>query len=459
MRFKKVFLYSSMLLGLASMQAFGDIGSDLNNFFGSSDFISNDTSPGSFHDQQAGYYSGGSLSLRHQVREFQIASIQLPSFSGGCGGIDMFLGSFSMMSSAQLTTMIKNIMSSAGAYAMDVALAAAVPQLKAVKDRLESMMHQINSMSANSCEIGQDLVGGLFPKMQGSQQQICKDLASQPGGPVSDWAAAKQDCGTTGGDEQKNLDNSDAAHKPEIDSGNIVWQALEQDGIATPGSDPQLAEFMMTLTGTVVVDTTTNPPTFMPIAGQADDESLFNGLLHGTDDQGHSVKILTCDELTKCLKPTLQDVSLSKAQALETQVTDNIQTLADALKSDTAAVSPTIQNMIETVPLPILSWIDGELSQGRDINPSTYADIISTSLLQQYLLENIHYVRQALDKSKDSETKEKMLTQIQSVEANMNALINQAYASTISSANVIGTMRASDGSISATASSSLDSSE
>ena len=456
MRFKKVFLYSSLMLGLASMQAFGDIGSDLNNFFGSSDYISNDTSPGSFHDQQAGYYSGGSLSLRHQVRDFQIASIQLPSFSGGCGGIDMFMGSFSMMSATQLTTMIKNIMSSAGGYAMDVALEAAVPQLKSVKDRLESMMHQINSMSANSCEIGQDLVGGLFPKMQGSQQQICKDLASQPGGPVSDWAAAQQDCGASGGDEQKNLDNADAAHKPEIDSGNIVWQALEQDGIAN--SDPQVAEFMMTLTGTVVVDTATNPPTFMPISGEADTDSLLNGLLHGTDDQ-RTIKILTCDDNTSCLKPTLQPISLSKAQALETQVMNNIQTLADALKSDTAAVSPTIQNMIETVPLPILSWIDGELSQGRDINPNTYADIISTSLLQQYLLENIHYVRQALDKSKDSETKDKMLTQIQSVETSMNTLINQAYANTISTANVIGTMQASDGTISATASSSLDSSE
>ena len=202
MRFKKVILFTSILMSIVTMPLFADIGGDLNKFFGSADIVSNDTSPGSYHDQEAGYYSGGSLSLRHQVRDFQIASIQLPNFSGGCGGIDMFMGSFSMITGAQLTQMIKNIMSSAGGYAMDVALEAAVPQLKSVKDRLESMMHQINSMSANSCEIGQDLVGGLFPKMQGSQQQICKDLASQPGGTMSDWAAARQDCGATGGDEQ-----------------------------------------------------------------------------------------------------------------------------------------------------------------------------------------------------------------------------------------------------------------
>lgn len=450
--FKKAILVSSVLLSLTSSIAMADIGSDLNNFFGGSDFISNTTSPGSFHDQQAGYYSGGSLSLRHQVRDYQIASLQLPSFSGGCGGIDMFLGSFSMISAKQLTAMIKNIMSSAGGYAMDVALEAAVPQLKSVKDRLESMMHKINSMNVNSCEIGQDLVGGLFPKMQGSQQRICKDLASQPGGAMSDWAAAQQDCGATGGDEQNQLNKADAAHKPEVVSGNIVWQALQDDGIAN--SDPQVAEFMMTLTGTVIVNTKTSPATFMPIAGEADTNSLINGLLHGTDDQ-RTVKILTCDDQKDCLKPTLQSISLSKEQALETQVVNNIQALADALKSDSGPVSPTIQNMIETVPLPILSWIDGQLSQGRDINPTTYADIISTSLMQQYLLENIHYVLEALDKSKDSQTKAKMITQIQGVESSMNSMINEAYAHTISTASIVNNMKSSDTSIASGASSAL----
>lgn len=450
--FKKPILTFVFSLTMVTSTCFADIGSDLNNFFGGSDFISNTTNPGSYHDQQAGYYSGGSLSLRHQVRNYQIASLQLPSFSGGCGGIDMFLGSFSMISASQLTAMMKNIMSAGGAYAMDVALEAAVPQLKSVKDRLESMMHKINSMNANSCEIGQDLVGGLFPKMQGSQQRICKDLASQGGGIASDWAAAQQDCGASGGDENSVLKGADAAHKPEVVSGNIVWQALKSDGIAT--SDPQLAEFMMTLTGTVIVDTKTKPPTFMPIAGEADAKNLLNGLLHGTSDQ-RSVKILTCDDHIDCLKPTLESITLNKAQGLETQVVANIQTLAEALQSDSAPVSPSIQNMIETVPLPILSWIDGQLSQGRQINPNTYADIISTSLLQQYLLENIHFVREALNKSKDSQTKEKMIQQIQAVESNMNAIINQAYSHTISTANIVNNMKKDDGSIVSNAASAL----
>lgn len=428
--------YIVALISILFVQvSFADIGSDLDNFFSQNGVLANVTAPGVYNDQEAGYYSGGSISLRAPVRDFQIASLQLPSFSGGCGGIDMFMGSFSLMSSAQLTQMMKSIMSSGVGYAMDVALEAAVPQLKAVKDRLESMMHKINSMNMNSCEIGQDLVGGLFPKMQGSSQRICKDISTQQGNPAKDWAQAQQDCGATGNKEAGTIQGADKKHKPEIDDGNIVWQALQNDGIAT--QDPELAEFMMTLTGTVVVSSTTDPVTFLPIAGEADSSQLLDALLHGSS----KMYILVCDENTKCLSPLRKPLSLAASQSLESKVNNDIVQLAAALKADTGTVSPEIQSMIETVPVPILAWIDGQLEQGRQVNPDTYSDIIATSLLQQYLMENIQYVRAALNKSSDSQTKAKMIKQIQQVEMALHNELDESYKSTISQASVIHDMQ------------------
>ena len=49
-----------------------------------------------------------------------------------------------------------------------------------------------------------------------------------------------------------------------------------------------------------------------------------------------------------------------------------------------------------------------------------------------------------------------MIKQIQAVESNMNAIINQSYAHTISTANIITNMKKDDGSIVSNASSSLD---
>ena len=78
------------------------IGEDLMGFFKSAGMASNVTSPGSYQDQAAGFYTGGSLVTRNAVRNAQIATIQMPGYRAGCGGIDLWLGGFSHIKSEQL---------------------------------------------------------------------------------------------------------------------------------------------------------------------------------------------------------------------------------------------------------------------------------------------------------------------------------------------------------------------
>ena len=49
-----------------------------------------------------GHWTPGNLHLRAPVRSEQVATVNLPSFRSGYGGIDAFAGAFSFINSDQL---------------------------------------------------------------------------------------------------------------------------------------------------------------------------------------------------------------------------------------------------------------------------------------------------------------------------------------------------------------------
>ena len=61
----------------------------------------NTTGPTAFDGQASGHWTLGNLYLRAPVRSETIATVNLPSFRAGCGGIDAFAGAFSFIDSDQ----------------------------------------------------------------------------------------------------------------------------------------------------------------------------------------------------------------------------------------------------------------------------------------------------------------------------------------------------------------------
>ena len=72
----------------------GDLNTEVNNMFNSLGAIGNYTAPGAFRGQTFNTYTGGSLFMRAPNKVYQLAAIQFPSAKAGCGGIDVFGGSF-----------------------------------------------------------------------------------------------------------------------------------------------------------------------------------------------------------------------------------------------------------------------------------------------------------------------------------------------------------------------------
>ena len=92
-----------------SITAQASVSSDLTNFFNKTGYASNVTSPMAFESQASGYFGGGSLFVRSQVREYRLVHLSMPTYRAGCGGIDLFTGSFSFLSHEKLVDLESTI--------------------------------------------------------------------------------------------------------------------------------------------------------------------------------------------------------------------------------------------------------------------------------------------------------------------------------------------------------------
>ena len=139
-------------------------------------YLNNTTAPNAYQGQEAGYYSGGSLFARDSVRDTQIASVDLPSFKSGCGGIDLFTGGFSFVNSQQLVNAMQNIINNAVGYSFNLALESATPEIANVMKYMNTLSNDINRANINSCETAAGLVGTPGRKRMWRSNKFAKTL-------------------------------------------------------------------------------------------------------------------------------------------------------------------------------------------------------------------------------------------------------------------------------------------
>lgn len=147
----------SLVLALPISYA-GDLNSEVTNMFNNLGAVGNYTSPGAFKGQTFNTYTGGNLYLRSPNKTYQLAAIQFPNAKGGCGGIDLFGGSFSHISAAEFKNMLKNITAALPGIAFQLALEAVSPLLGGLTKWAKGLETWINNARINSCETATALV-------------------------------------------------------------------------------------------------------------------------------------------------------------------------------------------------------------------------------------------------------------------------------------------------------------
>lgn len=383
-------LISLLLLSVSSFTQ-ANIAGDLDAYFNQLGYASNVTAPAAFQSQAAGFYGGGSLYVRNPVRQYQLVQLDLPSYRAGCGGIDLFTGSMSFLSQEKLVDLGKQVMSNGGAYAVDVMLATTVPELKQVRDYLQSLEQAANQASINSCEMAQHFVGGLFPKTAASQQKICKDQGTMgKEGLFSDYVKARMECSGAGFDKaMKHAANNETLKKQVVLNKNIVWSILHSQSFLS--RDKELAEMVMSLTGTLIIDgqgKVTNVPS---LAGSG---ALMNALIGGQENL--KAKMWRCQD-EACLTVKMNTLSIPETATLSYRIKAIIESINQKLLADEKPTAAEI-NFLSLTSLPVmkfLSVLNSTRYGSAAIDMSEYASLIAQDLLTHYLSELLQEVTNA----------------------------------------------------------------
>jgi conjugative transfer pilus assembly protein TraH len=395
------FLLAGLCLGLAlAPRAYCDVGHDLDNFFDGIGFSSNTTSPGAYESQAAGSYGSGSLVARNQVRQFQLIQLDLPSYKAGCPGIDLYTGSISFLQGDRLKELGKAVMANSAAYAFDVALATTIPELKQIKDNLQDLEQKVNQANINTCVTSQNLVGGLWPKTQASQEKICHDQGTMgKEGMFSDYVTARMGCSGKGknGDEYEQAmerAKQDPKRKNQVMLGkNLVWSLLKAKSAI--GSDKELAELVMSLTGTIIIDKEGH---VFDVPSLANNKSLIEALLGRDDGREVSVNIWECkDSGTECMSVRQGKLAISAQKSLKARISKLVTGIYNHIKTDTPLSKEEI-NLISLSHIQLFKFLTVLASTEYGVNAvdlADYSSLISHDLLTQYLnelLEEAHGV-------------------------------------------------------------------
>lgn len=225
--------------------------------------MSNATAAQSFQTLTSQGYSFGGVSLRTPIQNINLIAFDPPRMSGGCGGIDLYGGSFSFISGQQLVTLLRSIVQQAASALFWAGIQAISPDIANVMSKFQKMVQDMNSMLSNTCAVAHQLVSGSF------NTEDAGTLASDGSALVDAASGAASDMfsGFGLGSSASQAANINSAIQYDPSTGNLTWKALMGSNTSQTLGDPasifgannQLLdnEVMMTIMGTAIV--TGNP--------------------------------------------------------------------------------------------------------------------------------------------------------------------------------------------------------
>lgn len=292
----------SVMLATASIQANAGIQSQMDEVFG---IMSNFTQPGAFNTQRRGILSGGGLQARNPITSSQLLSLQLPSVRAGCGGIDIFAGSFSFISADQFVQFLRSIASNAAGYAFKVALEAGCSVCANVMDTLQAVSQAMNNTNMNSCQLAQGIVNDIGnSKLLGFNIKHDASLKEMASGIYEDFSAALK-----AGEGDGAFDHADKLSEKDKEAiqGNIMWQNLvknnSKQAIPSPGSDRDEYGEMMALTGSIII----TEPKANEEGNKAPNVTSLASIMRLQDivEGGDNINVYECND-DKCESPTIK---------------------------------------------------------------------------------------------------------------------------------------------------------
>lgn len=370
--------------------------SEMNSYYTDTGAASvNITGPTAYNSQAGGYYSGGSLYSRFPQKNLQPINIQLPSAKAGCGGIDIFSGSFSFANSDQYVALAKSVINSAKGYVFKLAISALSGLIGAKLDDVQGIINAINSANINSCQAAQGLVNSAINAADLSATLTCQSQTNKLG-ITEDWSAAMQRCTSQASrkdatQQAQSSSDPDAKALSAFDTGlprNLTWKMLKSNGEFSSRSD-QWNEMMMNMIGTIVVS-----------AGAGDDgnsvryyggdlDKIMQALIYGSGSG--DIEIYGCQGgygEDQCLTLTRKNISINSSNSFKGLVLADLRSIKSRILNNQELTNGEKQ-LIQNTSIPIYKILVVSAAKGGsylgDTDLDQLADVVAIELVDRIL--------------------------------------------------------------------------
>jgi len=265
-------------------------------------------------------FSAGYVAVRTNINSFNVFAVVPPNFSAGCGGMDMYFGSFSFINSQQLEALIKAIGQDAIPFLFMDAIQSMCHSCYDDLVTLQNWLQKMNLGSLNACQIDRGIfTSNNSPITLASAANNLFSGLSTAAGQVSDWfqglfgsgnpesssspeknaSATTQAAATASGGTAQGAANATTVSF----DGNNTWKGIVSNNVVAylnPGNpnDPVSAEILMSLIGTTVVSLGAGTGTPVASASAAGNSSSSTG--PGMSNvSGQAQATLTLQDLVK----------------------------------------------------------------------------------------------------------------------------------------------------------------
>jgi conjugative transfer pilus assembly protein TraH len=327
----------------------------LDDFWTSNGATSNITAPQMYNSAFGRSGTLGSVAYRAPVKSFVPFSVTAPHFTAGCGGIDFFLGSFSLANTTQFVNFLRAVGQNVAGLAFKVALTAMSPTLNAEMGKIADDINKWTSELKNSCKAATDLMAST-----GANSMITTAVTQAKQNLMDSGAAT--DAGATDQSVDSTPSQIVAGNTPVANSGgligddinaNIVWYAMQQANWTNVSDEEQRVIMSMLGTTTIIIrdpvsGNVVDPPTITPIPATITIDDLVGNIGVGSgasyvasvadNSLMDSTKIYQCDTTSgDCLTPTLPSGGpLPGPEALASRVYRVASTLRSSISNRTS---------------------------------------------------------------------------------------------------------------------------
>ncbi len=312
--------------------------------------------PNYFEGQKRRYFNAGSYNVRFRNSQENLFSIQVPRLKSGCGGIDLFMGSFSFMDPEYLMQKMQRALQMAPAIAFDLALKELMAEGAASLGKFEGIINQLNKLQLSECGIANDAVNAVKGKFDMQSSSFFSEVAGLYDSMQSINDSSSKNA-VNAQELQKNNDNKPIAEQSKSVEGcsTAFKLVFTRDGsvlehIAENKGMSAYADFMRAYLGDVIIKYADKQYGNTPINKCPDLDVLdVDGIVNGTAK----------------IRPISGDCTSSTDKAIHTLVKDRLTSIAAKVKTK-VALTIDEEAFLNSVPFDNLNTIKRHVLAGSD---------------------------------------------------------------------------------------------